>query len=70
MLDRSARHLEITSRVQIPAAVEPSECSHLMLRPRWEADGYLCDGCFQPFTAEEAEQLCSETLIRVPHVDS
>ena len=53
-----------------PAAVEPSECSHLMLRPRWEGEGYLCEGCQQPFTIEHAEALCGESPNCAPRADT
>ena len=70
MLERMTGHLETVARGPIPAAVEPSECSHTMLRPRWEADDYLCESCLQPFTVEEAKQVCSEPPTTAPRANA
>ena len=71
MLERITRHFSHAPPPRrTPVVAESEECPHLMLRPRWDADGYVCDGCFQPFAVEEAERLCSEALIRAPHSGS
>ncbi len=67
MLERITRHFGTAPPEGSPPPVEAPDCPHLMLRPRWETDGYVCEGCFQPFTVEEAEQVCSEALVRAPH---
>ena len=41
-----------------------AECAHLVLRPRWESDGYLCDACHREFTTMEAEEASSEASLR------
>ena len=64
MLERIFKRHEHAPRERTLAAGEPPECSHLMLRPRWDAGGYVCQGCLQPFTVEEAEQLCSDAPLR------
>lgn len=49
------------------------DCAHLTVRPRWESDGYdgyVCAECCMPFTAEQAEQLCDEVLLRARPVSS
>ncbi len=66
MLESIFKRHERATRERTPAAGEPPECSHLMLRPRWDAGGYLCEGCLRPFTVEEAEQLCSEAPLLAP----
>jgi hypothetical protein len=64
-IEQITRRLEAV-RGWAPARVAPLECPHLALRPRWDVEGYLCEECFYFFSTEEAEQLCSETLIRMP----
>lgn len=67
MLERIFRHHEVTGPERLPVSDDAPECSHLMLRPRWDTGGYVCEGCLRRFTADEAEQLCSEAPLHALH---
>ncbi len=62
------------------ATIEVPPCPHVVLIPRWDAAGdigindrasrFVCEGCEQIFTPEQARSLQSSTADRLPeHVE-
>ncbi|MGE0058633.1 MAG: hypothetical protein AB7P33_08590 [Dehalococcoidia bacterium] len=58
------------------AVIEAPPCPHVVLVPRWDtaadigitdrASRFICEGCEQVFTPEEARQLQATTADRLP----
>ena len=41
-----------------------SDCLHMALRPRPDADTYICEACHRELSALEAQEICSEASVR------